>query len=1179
MALTEGQRLCVETLDRPLVIAAGAGSGKTFTLTKRIVNALESGYLADIGEVCAITFTKKAAGELKSRIKGELRARGMLDQALKVDEAWVSTIHGMCARILRAHAIELGIDPAFSVAEGAAVQRYLDRAVDAVLTEAQEESSRKIDALFAEYPARSGGFGTSVESMLRELVEGASSCADGVDAFVLPGVTADVRTSLEGAIGVLDELLVLAGGEKEGAKRDEWIAAVEKRVEAVREALAQSLELPEALALLSGVKLAKTFGTKEYKARVDEARGAFGAFVMEVRLGAARAHLETLVELARRASDVFAGLKQADGVLDNNDLLVMAARALEEHPSIAERYVDRFKLVMVDEFQDTDQMQVDMIKRLAGPGACRLCTVGDAQQSIYRFRGADVSVYQRHLKAVRAEWGDESIIELDKNFRSHADVLSFVDRVFERPGMFGKDEFMPLGHGREEGAVPSPFDSTRNRVIVQHTTAPWRGVSSEVLRERSARRIAREFASLAEAGRSPGEMVVLLGRMTRADVYAQALRDEGLSCVISGGSVFAQMPEANVVRELAHVVANPHETQSLFNVLTSPLFALTAGDLLEAGGLGGFWRVACGDEPAPETRSPRLACALRVMRDLREGVGEDSVASLIENAVVDSGWLSRLQESGAEGLASAGNVFKAIRMVRDIEREGARGPVSVMRQFDDVLANSKEAPGALSVSGGNSVRIMTIHASKGLEFPVVAIAEVKENSAPSSKLLSATVGSRVFLSLDLGRSVDGDDSVELDAVRDYVLGDVAGESELAAAVVDDAGALHRRLALREFIAAGDEEEAKRLLYVAITRAREALIVSSAGWRTGKNSLGAPKSALAGVFDALDPEGSMPEEGVRQVDFGGSLPAVLECVALKPGDEVEADAGASVDAVRHSGFKVPAARERVERERESFRILRESVFSYSSVAEASHEGDMLGRLADEYSVSVDCAIDGGLEDMPSTPLSSTMLEDDYWNFDVSGAFDADRATDLGTAFHRLAQHSVVSRGQSGRLVIPAQERIEALSRTCNLDAAQVDRLTSALERWFGCDLAREMAELPQLAAEVPFFVSVGDVFLEGEIDLLGFDEAGKRAFVVDYKTGGSAGEGAGDLRCKHVLQAACYAYAILLQGAASVEASFVRVERGRADDASQPQCVRYRFAVENLAELRKSISEAYLRTTR
>ena len=138
---------------------------------------------------------------------------------------------------------------------------------------------------------------------------------------------------------------------------------------------------------------------------------------------------------------------------------------------------------------------------------------------------------------------------------------------------------------------------------------------------------------------------------------------------------------------------------------------------------------------------------------------------------------------------------------------------------------------------------------------------------------------------------------------------------------------------------------------------------------------------------------------------------------------------------------------------------------------------------------------------------------------------------------------------------------------------------ALNRWFGSDLAREMARMSRLDAEVPFIISLpgedaSDVFLEGEIDLLGLDEDGSHARIVDYKTGGWSGETQRDLQMKHVLQAACYAYAVLLQGVQSVEADFVRVERGCADAPQQPQCVRYRFEQEEVPQLAQAIAEAY-----
>ena len=1211
MGLTDGQRRCVETLDKPLVVAAGAGSGKTYTLTQRIAGAFEdrSGqgpFVTDIDQICAITFTKKAAGELKSRIKAELRARNRIDQALLVDEAWISTIHGMCARILRAHAIELGIDPAFTVAEGPKLEEYQRRAIDKVLAEAELEDSPRLDALFGEYKVRSyGPNDVSVETMLSSLVEAASSQAAGFGAFAMPGAVMPPAPAVGRAVQIVEGFFDEAQGMESKPARDTWLSHTGPLLEAARAVLAQGVDDYEtAFRTIGPFKLAKNFGGKEFRERVAEARPELNELILEMHMGAVRPHLETLVQLGRRVLDELNAMKRADGALDNNDLLVLAARALEEHPGIAARYADKFRLVMVDEFQDTDQMQVDMIKRLAGEGACRLCTVGDAQQSIYRFRGADVSVYRRHLQHMRADWPG-SVIELVDNFRSHGDVLAFVDCVFGKPDMFG-GEFMSLAEKRDAGRIDKPFPSGRPRIVVQHTTHPSRGVKQSRAREVAAQRIADEFATLVEAGHGPGEMVILLGSLTKAGVYAQALRNKGIPCVVAGGSVFAAMPEAQMMEQLARVIANPLETQPLFNVLTSPLFALTAGDLLGVGGIDGFWRAAF-DEDAPKDASPQLACALRVMRRTRADIGVLPVARIMGRVLADSGWLSRRQSEGAEGLASAANALKAMRMVDAIERSGAVGPASVARRFAGMLAGSKEAPGALSVSGGDSVRIMSIHSSKGLEFPIVAVGELDKRPSDGALVVSS-MADKVFVSLGLGQTksaaVDIDDGDKA-ALRSYVLGEVAGEDEIDRAAAEDAGAVHRRLALQARESAGEEEEAKRLLYVALTRAREALVISSFGNTSAKNPAGIPKNVLAGVFAVLDPTGEGFEAGRSLCDFGGSAPAVLEVVALEADEAhdaenpVEARYIAPVQAVqpgeRESAstgsqahdrplFMVPAPEEAPTLLHETYKPAREGVFSYSSVSDASHEGDLLDRLAASFAVSVDEGVGEGAFEPAADPLmpagSFASFDDGFWDFDITASYDEDRATDLGTAFHRLAQYAVIARKGKGPLAMPPADRVEALSRTCGLDGSQRARLAEALERWFGCDIARDMAGLAHLAAEVPFFVKVpmgGDsngAYLEGEIDLLGFDESHARATVVDYKTGGHDDETADDLRCKHVLQASCYAYAIMLQGVQDVEAVFVRVERPRADDPAQPQCVRYRFSQEDIPVLAQVIAEAY-----
>ena len=625
-----GQLACITTLDKPLVVSAGAGSGKTSTLTQRVAWALMEGsapdggaFLDGIEQVMAITFTEKAAGEIKSRVKSTLRAEGMAEEALKVDDAWISTIHGMCSRILRMHAVELGIDPSFAVLDPARADELMRASVAEVLDGANEfVAPEGLDALFSEFPARSsGGFGSgSVEDMLIELLRVASSSPLGCDCLCVPPRARDASTLARLLAETIEEAHEAALSQKSSASRDTWLLQADEYKQTVDAYLAARTH--DAKGLLSLCAACPwpsgRFGSKEYKAVAAELQARCAEIIQEARCLLAEPLLEDVLGVARSAFDVYRRAKRERGVLDNDDLLIQAARALCEHEGIAAEFAHKFKLVMVDEFQDTDQLQVDMISRMAGEGGCRLCTVGDAQQSIYRFRGADVEVYKRHLGRIRAA-NPEGLIELPDNFRSHRDVLAFVDRIFEQKHVFG-DEFMSLAPSRFESSVKAPYKGSDTRVSVLLTTYPARsGIASADVTRFEARRIARRFSELREAGHAAGDMVVLLGKMTRADVFADALREAGFACVIAGGSIFSSAPEVLVMQRLAEVVANPHATSALFEVLSSDMFVLSADDFIALS--------TCFDE---ERKMPRRRGIERwILRDgpiarkrERSGLGE-----------------------------------------------------------------------------------------------------------------------------------------------------------------------------------------------------------------------------------------------------------------------------------------------------------------------------------------------------------------------------------------------------------------------------------------------------------------------------------------------------------------------------------------------------------------------------
>ncbi len=409
---TPGQRQSIEHVSGPLLVSAGAGSGKTFTLTQRIAYALlpESGPAASgVDEVLAITFTEKAAAEIKARVKRTLRAEGLAEEALRVDGAWISTIHGMCARILRAHALDLGLDPAFGIMGDAERAEAVADAIDGALGDDNDIIARgSYAALFDEYPARSTmPLAPSVASMLQALMDKAAGLRGGLDALDFGPSPAQASTLARELLLAYEGVLPALERAGKSASAERARAAAADAVEALGAFLADASAASDARALAAVVDgcayLPCTFGGADVKAEVKAYQAVHARVAQNVALALAHPLASELMALAREVTARFEGAKRAACKLDNDDLLVRTLDAFERCPDIAARYERRFKLVMVDEFQDTSQLQIDMIARLAGPRCAHLCTVGDAQQSIYRFRGADVNVYEAHKKAMRAD--------------------------------------------------------------------------------------------------------------------------------------------------------------------------------------------------------------------------------------------------------------------------------------------------------------------------------------------------------------------------------------------------------------------------------------------------------------------------------------------------------------------------------------------------------------------------------------------------------------------------------------------------------------------------------------------------------------------------------------------------------------------------------------------------------
>ncbi len=1122
------QRRVVTTLDRPLFVSAGAGSGKTFTLTRRILWALspESGpYLDDIGQVLAITFTRKAAAELKERVRRALMEEGMVDAALAVDSAWISTIHGMCARILRTYSLELGIDPAFEVLDYA--DELKEEALDRVMASLGDARSSYPNLRRAYRLVAGAGpvsRGSDVSSMAGKLLGAAVSCAGGFDAVSWVRASADVSDLADAY-----RMLLSADGLSASAR-----AVCEAALAAIEAFEASDRGQDAVAALIEGCakpRSSKAIADVMPYFKAQRADALLSAYFAQNE--PARAELD---DLSRRLFDEYGALKRERGGLDNDDLLRLAYDALVRNPDVRAEFQGRFKMVMVDEFQDTSAQQVELIERLCSPDRRELCTVGDAQQSIYRFRGADVSVFRRQERAVASGEGGE-LVKLARNFRSHADILEYVRRVFGGEGglMRGFLDLEP-SPTREDG-LRAMGVSRRQAVLVAGGTSAERA-------QAKARALAQRLRAYRDAGQPVEDMVILLGSMSAAGTYADAVRREGMACVVSGGSVFSSAVEVRAVAALLRFLADPADTrEGLLPVLTSPMFALGADELLALATAlddDGSVRRANLDvavlSAADDDLSalPLARAAVRTLAAAAREVGRRPAARIARDVVSASGWLDRLERQGAEGLAVAANVLKALSLA---ERLGSEAPCAARRlsiAFERHLAQSKEAPGALTGEGEGAVRIMTVHASKGLEFPVVAVADCYAARVDADKLaLSSDGGSvRACLAPDtfdaaLKKRADG---LKRDWRKALSEGADLGGSGSAWSAYDEMVA--------ENLAA-DLEERSRLLYVAMTRAREALVlVLDAGTAPGgsrKLALDPDRCLTGRVLERVLPEGAALD--ADRLSFDDSVPGDYELVALA---DFEHDGVAYAASGPCDGQEAgPAEPEAAA----PFLLVDEAGRAPAPAAcpEPPHDSYSYSSLARELSAErEDRAVPSGCD-----------------GDDPEGAGCEDGpAVALGSAFHAAAQIMV----QTGERPGPA--RLDALCRYWGATDAQRARLERALDRWERSEVRRDVLSWPCLRAEVPFFAPGMDglaAFAEGAIDLLATDPARPgAALVVDYKTGGSPDEGADELAGKHELQARVYADALHKAGFSDVTLRFVRVEQDDPARPGEPQVVEYRL---------------------
>jgi ATP-dependent exoDNAse (exonuclease V) beta subunit len=1047
------QRAAIEAHGN-VFVAAGAGTGKTAVLVERFVRAVVEDGL-DVDSVLVVTYTERAAGELRARIRAALLERGRADLALELDGAWVSTIHGFCRRVLGTYPLAAGVDPSF---------RVLDEP-QALVLQAEAFSAALERFCAADEPERWRLLATYGAVGLRQmLVEVYATLRSAGRELVLES---EARAPMRERIETLRD--AATGLRDDAGATDQQQAAAAAALE-----LLETTSLPERLLALADMK---TRGPRA--SAFAEARDVLVAAALEELAARDR---ELLQELLTTFGEAYADAKDAESAVDFEDLQLRARDLLRDDPAIRARERERFRSIMVDEFQDTNRLQTELLDLLCDGSDADLFVVGDEFQSIYGFRHADVAVFRERRSAA------PTVLPLTRNHRSRPEVLAAVNELFG--GEFG-DEFQRL-----EPADGADVPALRNAFELLVTDKAATAEAGVHWRRSEARHVARRVRELVHAGvASPGEIVVLFAAGTDAEWFEEELRAVGLPTYRAAGrNYFGQQQVADLLSYL-RLLHNRYDDEALLGVLASPFVGVSNDALVliraEAQRQPVFRAL---ERPLPGDLSEsdhRLLLAFRQRYERLLDVAAHAPLELLCERILAEHDYDLAILALPDGRRRYANLRKLARLARSYEELRGADLEGFVRFVEGQEAvGAKESDAVSEEEGSDAVRLLTIHAAKGLEFEVVVVADAGRSRPPVSDILALSDGRFGF---KVAHPATGT------RVSTISYQDVKAQREHA-----------------------EQAERLRLYYVAMTRAKERLIVSGsvgdAVDASDETPIGWVLDRLGLRDDARDGAANGPVEVERgaatvllRVDRGQpdpSPPVVPETVPLAIATNGQ------LALFEGSGEAIPAPAPRLHElavvpEPPLHRVAR---LSYSAIS-------LFERCSYRYYAE-------RVVGMRPAPWERS---------DGNGSGLTLHPTELGDAVHRLLE-----RVDLARPAVPADLR--DLVRAWYPDASESE--IEHIERHVGayCDstLAARVAGLEGVRVERPFVFEVDHVLLNGRLDVLW--RSGVEALVLDYKTNAMDGRApAAVVEDEYRLQRIVYALACFRAGAEDVEVVYQFLE--------------------------------------
>jgi len=837
-ATSDEQRAVID-FPHDLVVTAGAGSGKTRTLVdlyERILSEPELVGVETVGprEILCLTFTERAARELQERIRARVTD---LDVLRELESAPVTTFHGWCARALRDHPLEAGVDPRFAVLGEEAADELLHRTVVETLRcglESDPAARQAVELLgLREASAR-------IVSLVRDLRTAGWSRTRPIERFEerLSEVEGAISGPLPGRVSVAaDALLAAARAGKLTPKGRDYLHSYERARESWRRDRGSAAE--------TALRDVANIASRSW--RFDEATPLRHAVIEAIdALRAARSEIDHRFQLgvwpalAVSARDAYRSARATRRALDYDDLLLRTRALLAANAEVLASYRRRTRVVLVDEHQDTDPVQHDILGLLVGrealdgrptDGAPRWCVVGDSQQSIYGFRGATVQAFE---SMVRSAAGRGARRALSTNYRARSDVVEFLNGFF--PAIL-------LGGEREDEIAY--LAQRAHRVMgdggVELIDPEGLLLPAADARRYEARALAARIAAACDPGdpravivhdavtgeprtARPGDVVVLLRKLTLVEPYRRALDGVGLESVVVGGSGFYGRQEVFDVLSALEAALFPNDPIPLVGFLRSPMVGLPDDAIWTA--LSGWSRrdgpllprleAATDGVELDAEEAASLAEGLSILGELKQRADRHPPAEVVAWLVDRTGYAAVL-DALPDRVQRRANLDRLLTLAERAPSEGA----ALLSDWIALLRRRVERPprerDASLPEAGDRVRVMTIHQAKGLEFPIVALADMG------------------------GKTPEG-------------LGGVAFDPDLGVVSKwwEDAGAepeptLGYRAA-KEAAARRERAEEGRLLYVASTRARDHLILSAGAtdhwWATAARDFAASDAGRA-----------------------------------------------------------------------------------------------------------------------------------------------------------------------------------------------------------------------------------------------------------------------------------------------------------------------------------------------